>query len=136
MFRSKRFAFWLTALVLFIACPLLLAQDGTQTSPSTTGQRKVKGGPLINVTGCLKRGSEPRGYYISDRDGRTWELTSKKVDLSQHINHVVSVAGHALPQSKEQEAQNEASEKSEAAGNQVYDMQVTQLELLSTSCTR
>ena len=135
MFRNQRFAFWLTALVLFIACPLLLAQDGTQTGPST-GHHKVKGGPLINVTGCLKRGSEPRGYYISDSDGRTWELTSKKVDLSQHINHVVSVAGHALPQSKEQEAQNGASEKSEAAGNQVYDMQVTQFELLSTSCTR
>ena len=51
--------------------------------------------PIKELLQCLKRGNESGGYYVSDSDGRTWELTSKKVDLSQHVNHVVSVAGHA-----------------------------------------
>jgi hypothetical protein len=136
MLRSNRFVFGLVFLILLslLSFPVL-AQDNPQNSQSTMGPHKIQGGPLINVTGCLKRSAEPSAYYITDSSGRTWELTSKSVDLSTDIYHVVSVAGHATPHSK-QDIHGDPNDKSHAAGSQHFDMQVTQLELVSTSCTR
>jgi len=137
MSRLSKFASWLAPVVFLVMCPVLFAQDNMQNSQGTMQAGKTAGTHhMINVTGCLKKGTEPNGYYITDQNSRTWELSSKSVDLSQHINHVVSVAGHEMQGSKEQEAKTGQSEKSEAAGKQYFDLHVTQLKLISDSCTR
>jgi hypothetical protein len=113
----------------------LCAQDKPASSQMKPGG-SVKSNVLVNVTGCLKKSAATGGYYVSDEQGRTWELTSKKVDLSQHMFHVVSVSGHpsAGPQTPEgkSEQQGQASE----GGNQHFALDVTELEMVSNSCTR
>lgn len=122
--------------VLCISPLLMYGQDTMQKSQSTMGQQTASTHHMVNVTGCLKKGSEAGGYYITDEGGTTWELSSKTVDLSQHINHVVSVAGHEMPRSKTDEAKTEPSEKSESGGNKYLDLKVAQLKMVSSSCTK
>jgi hypothetical protein len=132
-----KFSSWLAVVAFLCLCPLLMyGQDTMQNDQSGMGQKTASTHHMINVTGCLKRGSEPGGYYITDQNGTTWELSSKAVNLSEHVNHVVSVAGHEMPRSKTDEAKTEPSEKSESAGNKYFDLKVAQLTMVSPSCTR
>src|ERR1017187_3964843 len=97
-----KFSSWLAAVAFLCLCPLLMyGQDTMQNDQSGMGQKTASTHHMINVTGCLKKGSEPVGYYITDQNGTTWELSSKTVDLSEHVNHVVSVAGHEMPRQVE-----------------------------------
>jgi tyrosyl-tRNA synthetase len=111
---------------------LLFAQDNPQHS-QTNQQRTVTTPLLVNVTGCLKKSSTSGGYYVADQDGRTWDLTSKKVDLAKQMFHTVSVSGHPS-RSKMQEGKSEQGQKPE--GEQTFTLDVTELEVLSSSCTR
>jgi hypothetical protein len=132
-----KFSTRLAAMALLCLCPLLICgQDTMQNSQSSMGQTTASTHHMINVTGCLKKGSEAGGYYITDESGTTWELSSKTVDLSAHVNHVVSVAGHEMPRSKTDEAKTEQSEKSESGGNKYFDLKVAQLKMVSPSCTK
>lgn len=121
---------------LFLCSFLLYGQDTMQNDQSSMGQKTVSNHHMVNVTGCLKKGSEAGGYYITDENGTTWELSSKTVDLSEHVNHVVSVAGHEMPRSKDEEAKTEQSEKSESGGNKYFDLKVAQLKMISSICTK
>jgi hypothetical protein len=89
----------------------------------------------LRATGCLKKGSEGGGYYITGKDGTMWELSSKTVNLSEHVNHTVSVSGHEMPRSQADETKIAESEKSESAGSKYADLKVAQLKMVSTSCT-
>ena len=132
-----KFSSWSAAVAFLCLCPLLVyGQDTMQNDQSGMGQKTASTHHMINVTGCLKKGSEAGGYYITDQNGTTWELSSKIVDLSEHVNHVVSVAGHEMPRSKTDEAKTEPSEKSESGGNKYFDLKVAQLTMVSPSCTR
>src|SRR5271166_4753980 len=82
------------ALVLLTLSSLWLCAQNTPQSSQTKQGPTVKSGVMVNVTGCLKKSAATGGYYVSDKQGRTWELTSKKVDLSKQVFHVVSVSGH------------------------------------------
>ena len=122
--RSTR---WLAALVFLSPCSLLLfGQDNAQQN-QTNQQRTVTHPLQLNVTGCLKRSSQTGGYYVADQNGRTWELTSKKVDLAKHMSHVVSVSGHPSTGSKAQEGKSEP---------QQFALDVSELGMVSDSCTR
>jgi hypothetical protein len=128
---------WLAATAVLFLCPFLLyGQDAMQNDQSGMGQKTASTHHMINVTGCLKKGNEAGGFYITDDSGTTWELSSKSVDLSAHVNHVVSVAGHEMPRSKADESKTEQSEKSESGGNKYMDLKVAQLKMVSPSCTR
>ncbi len=129
---------WFAAIAFLCLCPFLLyGQDNTmQNDQSGMGQKTASTHHMVNVTGCLKKGSEEGGYYITDKDGTTWELSSKTVDLSEHVNHTVSVAGHEMARSKAEEAKTEQSEKSESNGNKYFDLKVAQLKMVSPSCTQ
>jgi hypothetical protein len=120
-------------LLLWSLCSLLVAQDNMQNSQTGTGPTMRT--PLqINVTGCLKKNAATGRYYVSDQYGRTWELSSKKVDLSKQLFHTVNVSGHAV-------AANTPEEKGEqgqkpVAGQQPLSLDVLELTMISNSCTR
>src|SRR5208337_1074636 len=117
MLLSAKSSPWLAAVAFLCLCSFpLYGQDTMQNDQSGMGQKTASTHHMVNVTGCLKKGSEAGGYYITDENGTTWELSSKSVDLSEHVNHVVSVAGHEMPRSKTDEAKTEQSEKSESGG--------------------
>ena len=124
---------WASLGLLSLCVVLLFAQDNPQHS-QTNQQRTVTTPLLVNVAGCLKKSGTSGGYYIADQNGRTWELTSKKVDLAKQVFHTVSVSGHPSTGSKMQEGKSEQGQKPE--GNQTFTLEVTELEVLSPSCTR
>ena len=134
---TTRFSLRLAALACLSLCPILLyGQDNMKNDQGSMGQQTASTHHMVNVTGCLKKGSEAGGYYITDENGTTWELSSKTINLAEHVNHVVSVAGHEMSRSKAEEAKTEPSEKTEAGGNKYMDLKVAQLKMVSDSCTR
>ena len=134
MLRRIKPASCRAAIVLVCLCAVLLsAQDNTQNSQSDQ-HRTVTHPLLVNVTGCLKKSSTPEGYFIADQNGRTWALTSKTVDLSKQVFHTVSVSGHPYNRSKMQEGTSEQGQQ--PAGNPNLTLDVTELNVLSPSCTR
>lgn len=126
-------------LLLLSLSPILSAQSGgTQSDQAgTPPPGTVSNHHQILITGCLKRGNESGGgYYITDQNGKTWELLPNGIDLAAHVNHSVSIAGKEATASKQQEAKKESSEKTEAGGNPPADLRVMSLKMLSPSCTR
>ncbi|HEY5176036.1 MAG TPA: hypothetical protein VII95_10795 [Terriglobales bacterium] len=124
---------WAALLLLSLCSPLLFGQGNAQRGQMNQ-QRTVTTPLQVNVTGCLKKSSQTGGYYVADQNGRTWELTSKQVDLAKHVNHVVSVSGHPSTGSTPPEGKSEPGQKPE--GNQYFGLDVTELDMLSPSCTR
>jgi hypothetical protein len=126
MLDRSRIALWFAALALLGVCPMLLWGQGKAQTGQAGQNRTVTNPLLVNVTGCLKKNSASDGYYIADANGRTWELTSKKIDLSKHVFHVVSVSGRPSTTAKTPEGKSE----------QQFGLDVTDLEIVSNSCTR
>jgi preprotein translocase subunit YajC len=87
-----------------------------------------------SVTGCLQKGDETGGFTIAGADGKVWELQSKKVKLSDHVGHTVTVTGSAAKESKSTEEKMESNEKKEAAGKEYSDLKVYSLKMVSDSC--
>lgn len=122
MSRRLRLASLLAPLVLFMLVPCLAyAQD--------------VGGP-VSVTGCLKAGSEKGGYYVTAPDGKIYELVGKAATFSPHVNHTVTATGTAAKLSESQEAKLTPHEKKEAGSGTYSDLRVTDLKMVSASCTQ
>ena len=118
-------ACWAALIFLSLCSRLLLAQDNLQNSQASQNPT-VTHPLLVNVTGCLKKSAETGGYYVSDQKGRTWALTSKKMDLAKYVSHTVSLSGHPSSGAKTQEGKNEKQ----------FDLDVTELKMVSNSCRR
>ena len=137
MSPRMRFAVCLVPVVLFMLCPLLLAQYGeTKSDQSSMGQDTM--GPshaATTVTGCLNKGHEDGGYYLTTKDGKVYEL-SGKADFAKHVGHTVTVMGHEAPMSKEDEAKMEQHEKTEAGDKSYADLKVMNMKHVSESCAQ
>jgi hypothetical protein len=119
------------ALALLALQPALLAQaDGSSSQSRDRRQSNTAACRQVTATGCLKRNSEG-GFYLTDRTGSTWILTSNSVDLAKHVFHSVTVAGCKVTSSTEQEPP-----PSQDSAGAYPGLQVTRLTLLSPSCTR
>lgn len=119
-----RFACLLT--ILLCTAVFVNAQDETKTS----GKSKS-----TSVTGCVQKGTETNGYYITDENGKTWELTESAAKVSPHVGHKVTLTGMATKESKATEAKKETSEKEEAGSNaHAGDFKVSSVKMISESC--
>src|SRR5882762_8367675 len=100
--------------------PLVLVSlcSASQYGAAPTGDEKAGKAPAAkhSVTGCLQKGDEMGGFTITGKDGKVWELHGKKVDLSGHVGHTVTVTGSAANRSKAEEEKVEANEKKEEIG--------------------
>lgn len=85
------------------------------------------------VTGCLAKGDEPNEFYLTADDGKRYEVRSDKVTLADHVGHKVTVKGTAAKESKEAEEREEGQHK-EAAEANAENLQVSDLQMVSTSC--
>jgi len=120
--ETAKLSFW-AALTLFALCPLTLQAQ------ATTASKK----PLV-VTGCLQKSDEPGEFSITGDDGKTWDLRSRTVKLSQHVGHKVSVTGVLHHETKAEEAKEEKTEKKEAGERENADLRVTRLKMISKTC--
>jgi hypothetical protein len=102
-------------------------------SGSDMGQNGASmSGQSMTATGCLQKGQESGGYYLTDENGKTWELMGS--GLAAHVGHKVTVTGTQMQESKSHETKVESAEKAEAGGNQYSDLKVTNLKMVSDSC--
>lgn len=132
-------AMLLGSLILAMGFGMLPLSLSAQSSETQSGQTqanppRVATPPIqIAATGCLRRG--PDGYYLADRDGNTWQLSSTKIDLSAHVMHVVTVTGKpaGLTQPPSQSSQSSGNQ---GKGSSQHALQVLTLKMLSNSCTR
>jgi hypothetical protein len=112
-------------------------QDSTKEA---TAQEKQKPPTATKtVTGCLQKGHEPGKLAITGEDGKTWELSSKTVKLNEHVGHQVTVTGSAHRESKAQEKAEEKKEgqiENAAAKEEYGDLRVTDLKMVSETCSK
>ncbi len=120
-----RCAFALSLTLLPLA---MFGQSGSnmgQNGSSMSGQE-------MSATGCLQKGQEHGGYYLTDENGKTWELMGS--GLAAHVGHKVTVSGSTMEGSKSHETKVESAEKAEAGSNQHADLKVTNVKMVSESC--
>jgi hypothetical protein len=120
-----RCAFGLSLILLPLAMFGQSGSDMGQNGASMSGQS-------MTATGCLQKGQESGGYYLTDENGKTWELMGS--GLAAHVGHKVTVTGTQTQESKSHETKVESAEKAEAGGNQYSDLKVTNLKMVSDSC--
>jgi len=133
--RTMRISVFSVAILAFsMVTVTAFAQEskGSDDQMKSDHMKSSKGSK--SVTGCLQKGSESGGYYITDADGKTWELSSKKVDLSEHVGHQVTAMGKPAKGTKAKEKMKAMDEKKEAGGNEYSDLHVSKLEMVSESC--
>ena len=120
---------FVATLIAVIAVPPGQTQSagtrGVQSSDNTIGRAAPS--EQVQASGCLRRGNDG-GYYLKDRNGLTWVLSSSTVDLSQHIMHSVSITGKIT---KPQTGDTDSS-----GGKPSPSLEVLTLTVLSPSCTR
>ena len=114
--------FRLAPLAIFSVLPILL------------NAQEMGGKHSSAITGCLKQGSDPGGYYLMAQDGKMYELVVHGVNLAEHVGHTVTITGHAVKLPEEQESKKEATEKAEAGSSSYGDFQAAAVKMVSSSC--
>jgi hypothetical protein len=93
-----------------------------------------KAGSEVNATGCLQKGSESGGFYLTDASGKMYELQKSKVNLAEHVGHQVTITGKTVENPESVEAKLADSEKKEASSSNYQDVKVASLKMVSESC--
>jgi hypothetical protein len=137
MKRYPAILFLFMVLACLVTQPAAYAQsEGAQPGQSSPNPPGMVSPPIqILVSGCLKRGSDG-GYYLSDRNGTTWQLTSDKVNLAEHVMHAVTVTGKPGGIPKQPETGNQPGQPAQSSGSPSPGLRVLTLKMLSNSCTR
>ena len=105
-----------------------------QDSEAKPAKSAKSGKGSTTVTGCIQKGTESNGYYITDEGGKTWELTPAS-KVSAHAGHKVTLTGMTTKGTKAAEAKKESHEKEEAGSNTAAgDFKVTKVKMISESC--
>lgn len=127
---SRFFRVVFSGALLFAICAIGASAENKSEQDSTG----TSSGKTETVTGCLQKGQEAGGYYLTSSDGKVLELSGTTVSLAEHVGHTVAVTGSTIqePASKEEEISKQ--EKKEAAGKTHHDFRVADLKMVSESC--
>jgi len=136
----------LVSIVLALLVSLrALAQDTTKPSDDQAKQGNTQAAPQENqeksasqtktVTGCLQKGDQPDQFSITGEDGKSWELRSSTVKLADHVGHQVTVTGSPTREAKAEEKKEGQVEKA-AGKEELGELRVTSLNMVSQSCTK
>jgi hypothetical protein len=90
-------------------------------------------GKVREVTGCLQK--EGDDYELMADNGSTWELKGDKANLADHVGHTVRVRG-TVNHEKMHEAKEKAKEKTQDNPNEHGHLTVTDVRMVSRSCSR
>jgi hypothetical protein len=99
---------------------------------SLAAQDKASSG--VTATGCLQKGVEAGGYFLTDASGKTYELSASKADLAGNVGHQITVTGQAVHHTKSKEIKLADYEKKESNGGSYEDVKVTSLTVVSKTC--
>ena len=82
-----------------------------------------------SMTGCLKNGTEPNTYMITDVQGKgpkTIGIVSSTADLAPHVGHKIEITGTAVSAMK--------AEKDKNVPKADHYMKVTAIKMISETC--
>ncbi|HEX6822662.1 MAG TPA: DUF5818 domain-containing protein [Candidatus Sulfotelmatobacter sp.] len=124
--------------VLLLGLSWAVAQDATQgsttpsrgTDPMNSGQNSAAAGEKT-VTGCLS-GSNG-SFTLTDKHGKSYQLTGDNAKLSEHVGHEVRVTGTPSPSASGATAGAPGTTTAGGTGAE-QSIQVTSLKHLSKSC--
>jgi Protein of unknown function (DUF5818) len=124
--------------VLLLSLSWALAQDATQgsttpargTNPMNSGQNSAASSEKT-VTGCLS-GSNG-SFTLTDKHGKSYQLTGDNAKLSEHVGHEVKVTGTPSPSASGATAGAPGSTTAGGTGAE-QSLEVTSLKHISKSC--
>jgi len=90
-------------------------------------------GKVRELTGCLQK--EGDDYELMADNGSTWELKGDKANLADHVGHTVRVRG-TVNHEKMHEAKEKAKDKTQDNPNEHGHLTVTDVKMVSRSCSR
>jgi cytoskeletal protein RodZ len=114
-------------------------KDSAMTPSSNGTATSDKSSDVRTVTGCLRAGDNSKEYELRGSDGSSWELKSDAVDMASHVGHTVTVTGairNADMHGMKEDAKKAGAEHGMGSGNEHGHMTVTDLKMVSESCTR
>ena len=79
--------------------------------------------------------NQPDQFSITGEDGKSWELRSSTVKLADHVGHQVTVTGSPTREAKAEEKKEGQVEKA-AGKEELGELRVTSLNMVSQSCTK
>ncbi len=121
-------------IVAFVASTAMFVSAQDADAKPAKSAKSAKGS--TTVTGCIQKGTEANGYYITDESGKTWELTPAS-KVSAHAGHKVTLTGMTTKGTKAAEVKKEPHEKEEAGSNTAAgDFKVTKVKMISESCSQ
>ena len=132
--KIARLSYWVIPILFVSLCPLsLIAQESAAQEKQE--QKAAKSGKTQTVTGCLQKGDEANEFSLVGDDGKTWGLRGTRVKLDTHIGHKVTVTGTAAHESKAEEKKEGQMEKA-SGKEEIGDLNVTSLKMVSESCSK
>jgi hypothetical protein len=123
------FARMMACIVLALLVSLTALAQDTTAKPSDD-QSKTKA-----VTGCLQKGDQADQFSITGEDGKSWDLRSSTVKLADHVGHQVTVTGSPTREAKAEE-KKEGQVENAARKEGLGELRVTDLKMVSPSCTK
>jgi hypothetical protein len=127
------FAFALLASAVSLAQDSSLPPNATASAQATQDPKPAK--PPKTVTGCLQKGDQPGEITLTAADGKIYDLRSDSVKLDEHIGHQVTATGtvtHEMKAEQKKEGDMEKASSKEA----VRDLNVTDVKMVSETCTK
>ncbi|MGZ4790120.1 MAG: DUF5818 domain-containing protein [Terriglobales bacterium] len=125
---AKRSTWMLSVLFALLSVALLYGTTPPGNDKTSSPQ---------TVTGCLQKGGEPVGFFITSADGTHWELyPSDKVSLADHVGHTVTVTGTIVKRSPAQEKKSQPYEKKEIGTGAHHDLKVSSVKMVSETCSK
>jgi hypothetical protein len=102
----------------------------------TKPQKETKG-KNVTVTGCLQKGDQEGEFTLTGSDGRKFSLSStSSVNLAEHVGHTVTVTGTKTHKEQAGKEHGKAEPgKTEAGKSGPANLQVTDLKMVSATCT-
>ena len=82
-----------------------------------------------SMTGCLKKGTEPNTYLVTDVEGngpKAIGIVSSTANLAPHVGHKIEVTGTAVPASE--------AAKDKSVPKALHYMKLTAIKMISTTC--
>jgi len=106
-----------------------------RVSFATQEDTQKKSDSTRTLTGCLSAGDKSGEYHLTAEDGSTWTLSSKNAKLGDHVGHTVRVTG-TVDHKKMHDAKEKAKEKTQDNPNEHGHLTVTNLKMVSRSCSK
>ena len=90
-------------------------------------------GKVREMTGCLQK--EGDDYELMAENGSTWELKGDRVNLADHVGHTIRVTG-TVNHEKMHDAKEKAKDKTQDNPREHGHLTVTDVRMVSRSCTK